>query len=216
MRLDAPDRRDAPLERVIIGALEADRARFRHAIGNGHFAHVHRADHFSHDFDRTGRAGHDPGAQALEVEAREFGMFEHGDEHSRHSVQAGASLCLHGLQCRHGIESFRRAHHAGAVGDASEIAEHHAEAMIVGHRNAQAVVRGEAHGLADEIAVVQDIVMGQRRPLGRAGGPGRELDVDRVVELKRRLEGDELGALARRRGLHDLVEVEHARRLVRA
>ena len=57
--------------------------------------------------------------------------------------------------------------------------------------------------------------MGQRRALGRAGGSRGKLDVDRVVELKRRLEGHKLGALVRRRGFGDLVEVEHARRLVR-
>ena len=133
-----------------------------------------------------------------------------------HAVQAGASLGLHRLQRRHGIESFGRAHHAGAVGDAGEVAQHHAEAMIIGHRNAQAIVGREAHGLADEIAVVQDVVVGQRRALGRAGGSRGELDVDRVVELKRRLEGHEFGALGRRRGLGDLIEIEHARRLVRA
>ena len=80
------------------------------------------------------------------------------------------------------------------------------------HRRSSGV---RQHGLADEIAVVQNIVMGQRRALGRARGPRRKLDVDRVVELKRRLKGHKLGALVRRRGLGDLVEIEHARRLIR-
>ena len=57
--------------------------------------------------------------------------------------------------------------------------------------------------------------MRQRRALGRAGGPRRELDVDRVVELQRRAEGLELAALLRRRGFGDVVEVEHAGRRIR-
>ena len=57
--------------------------------------------------------------------------------------------------------------------------------------------------------------MGQRRALRRAGGSGRELDVDRIVELQRGVEGRERGALARRRGSRDLVETEHSGSLVR-
>ena len=38
--------------------------------------------------------------------------------------------------------------------------------------------------LADEEAVVEDVVVRQRRALGRAGGAAGELDVDRIVELQ--------------------------------
>ncbi len=44
-----------------------------------------------------------------------------------------------------------------------------------------------AQGQADEIAVVEDVVMRQRRPLGRARGAGGVLDVDGVVALQLRL-----------------------------
>ena len=47
-------------------------------------------------------------------------------------------------------------------------------------------------GFADEIAVVEDVVVGQRGALGRASGAAGELDVDRIVELQR---GGELGEL---------------------
>ena len=72
------------------------------------------------------------------------------------------------------------------MGDAGEIAEHHAEAVIERHRNADAVAISQALRLADEIAVVEDIVMGQRRAFSRAGGAAGELDVDRIVELQLR------------------------------
>ncbi len=41
-----------------------------------------------------------------------------------------------------------------------------------------------AEGQADEIAVVEDVVMRQRRALGRAGGAGGVLDVDGIVALQ--------------------------------
>ena len=40
------------------------------------------------------------------------------------------------------------------MGDAGEIAEHHAEAVIERHRNADAVAIGKPLRLANEIAVV--------------------------------------------------------------
>ena len=44
---------------------------------------------------------------------------------------------------------------------------------------------GQAHRAADEIAVVEDVVMRQRHALGRARGAAGELDVDGIVELQR-------------------------------
>ena len=70
---------------------------------------------------------------------------------------------------------------------AGEVAEHHAEAVIEGHWNADAVALAVFERLADEEAVVEDVVMGQRRALRKASGAGCVLDVDRVVELQRRL-----------------------------
>ncbi len=53
--------------------------------------------------------------------------------------------------------------------------------------------RREPHRLADEEAVVENVVMGQRRAFGKAGGAGSELDVDRLIELQERLKlGDAL------------------------
>ena len=102
------------------------------------------------------------------------------------------------------------ADHAGAVGDAGQIAQHHAEAMIIGHRNAKPVRRRQPHRLADEITVVDDVVMRQRRALGRARRAGSELDVDRIVELQPLAQRGEIGKLraGRRRG--DIGEIQHA------
>ena len=72
-----------------------------------------------------------------------------------------------------------------------EVAEHHPEAVVQRHRDADPVALGVAEHRADEVAVVEDVVVGERRALGEAGGAARVLDVDRVVEV-------ELVAVARR------------------
>ena len=73
------------------------------------------------------------------------GWLELGDEHGRHAVERGAALGLDRLQHRQRIEALARIDHGGAMGDAGEIAQHHAEAVIERHRNADAVALGEPH-----------------------------------------------------------------------
>ena len=86
------------------------------------------------------------------------------------AVQRSASTVFeHGA----GVEALAGIDHRGAVRHAGQIAQHHAEAVVERHRDAQAVVLGEAHRLADEEAVVEDVVVRQRRALGRAGGARR-------------------------------------------
>ena len=53
----------------------------------------------------------------------------------------------------------------------AEIAHHHAEAVVERHGDAQPVIGRELQTLGDEIAVVQDVVMAERRALGMASGP---------------------------------------------
>src|SRR3546814_4524365 len=60
----------------------------------------------------------------------------------------------------------------------------HAETVIQRHRDAQPVLRREVHLLGDEMPVVDDVVMGQRRALGQAGRAAGELDVDRLVGIE--------------------------------
>ena len=52
-----------------------------------------------------------------------------------------------------------------------------------------------AHRLADEEAVVENAVVGERGALRRARGAGRELNVDRIVELQPAGEFAEPGAV---------------------
>ena len=80
-----------------------------------------------------------------------------------------------------GVEAGRGDHHRGAVGGAAEVAHHHPEAVVEGHRDAEPVLVGEVDQLGDEVAVVEDVAVRQRRALGVAGRARRVLDVDRVV-----------------------------------
>ena len=67
---------------------------------------------------------------------------------------------------------------------------------------------GELHRAGDEEAVVQDVVVGQRRALREAGRAAGELDVDRLVELQRvgkRRETPPLGVAARRSATKSLI-----------
>ena len=210
MGMDASDRRHTPLEGIVGRALEADRAGLGHAIGDRHLAHVHLAVDALHHLDRAGRAGHDAGAQRFQVEARKFGMIELGDEHGRHAVDRGAFLLLDGCQRRQRIKAFPGIDHGRTERDGGQVAHHHAEAMIERHRDADAVLLGEPHGAADEIAVVEDVVMGQRHALRRARGAAGELDIDGVVELQDLAEGCDLLAMPRAADASDFVERNRA------
>ena len=101
-------------------------------------------------------------------------------------MQRGTVFLAHGLQRGKRIKAFAGKHHAGAMGHRREIAEHHAEAMVERHGNAQPVLGGEPHRFADEETVVENVVMRQRRAFWKAGGSRSELDVDRLIELQLR------------------------------
>jgi hypothetical protein len=75
-------------------------------------------------------------------------VFELGDEHRWDAIETGAALDLDRGQNHPGIKVFTRIDHGRAMGDAGEIAEHHAETMIERHRNADPVPIGEPEGFA--------------------------------------------------------------------
>ncbi len=154
---------------------------------------MHFRHHAFHHFDRTRRAGHDAGAQRGEIKLFEIGMVKFGDEHRGHAVQRGATLLCHTLQSVAWAEVRRGQNHRRAVRDADEVAEHHAEAMIERHGNAQPVAMCEAHPLANEEGVVEDVVVRKHRALRETRRAGGVLDVNDVVEFERGLALGELG-----------------------
>ena len=56
--------------------------------------------------------------------------------------------------------------------------------MVEGHRNADPVVFAVAKRFSDEVAVVEDVVVGEGGAFRKAGGAARVLDIDGVIELQ--------------------------------
>ena len=185
MREDPPDRGDLFFH-WIIGFTERDhRAGFGHAVADNHLRAIHVGDDLFHHLDRAGRAGHDSGAQRGKVELIEARMRQLGDEHGRHAVQRGTAFLVDRLQNRKWIKRLLRIDQRGAMGENRDVGEHHAKAMIQRYRHTEPVLRREFHPKPGEVAIVENIKMGQRRALGEPCGATGELDVDRVIELER-------------------------------
>ena len=134
----------------------------------------------------TQRAGHDARAQCREVVGGEVRQGELGDEHGRHPVEGGSAEVLHGFQRRGRRERPAGDDGGGPVAERRQVPDHHAEAVIEGHRDHHAVVFGVAQLLADRIAVVEDVVVRQRGALREPRGAGGVLQVDGVVRVQRR------------------------------
>ena len=137
-------------------------------------------------------------------------MVDHRPEHGGHAVHPGAAFIGQGIEAVERIEGFARKHHGGTSRHGCEIAEHHAEAMIKRHRDGEAVVGSQIHGIGAITPVVDDVAMGEGRPLGGAGGARRELDVDGIIGIEAGGNGIEAGAVAAAALVHHLVEREHA------
>ena len=113
------------------------------------------------------------------------------------------------------IESLAGEDHGHAVRGGREVAEHHAEAVVQGHRDAECFSGAEPHRPRAGDGVVDDVVMSEGCALGSAGRTGGELDVDRVAWPEPRGDRVEAPALAAAAPVHDLVEAERSRRRIR-
>ena len=152
----------------------------RLAVGDADLAHVHLLHHVLHHLHWAGGTGHDAGAHVGEVRLREVLVLQHGDEHGGHPVEGGDLLPIDAVQTLAGGEGGDGAH-GGAVGHGGGHGQHHAEAVEHGHLDHQLVRGGQVHAVADGLAVVHHVVVGEHDPLGEAGGAGGVLHVGHVV-----------------------------------
>ena len=185
----AADGAHSLLDRIVHQGLVVHRRGLRHAVGNGDLVDVHNVHHLPHRAGGAGSAGHNASAQAGQVIGLTLGLgmldliqFRH--EHRRHTEQAGGLAVLHrfqhGLRVEHGGRDDGRC----AVGDGAQIAHHHAEAVEEGNGDHDLVLVGVLQGLPHQVAVVQDVAVGQRRALRHARGTGGVLDVDGIVRVQ--------------------------------
>ena len=159
------------------------RRRLGHAVGDGDLGHVHLVDAPLHHLDRARRAGHDAGAQRRQVDGREVGVVLHRDEHRRHAVErrctAPASTACSvsaGVERRApGSPSSRRGWCSRGCPSPCRSSGRTAPGCRAGPLGVSRSVS------VDEVAVVEDVAVRQRRALGEAGGARGVLDVDRVV-----------------------------------
>ena len=79
------------------------------------------------------------------------------------------------------------------MGEAGQVGDHHAEAVVEGHGGADAVVLGVAQQPTREVAVVEDVAVREGGALRGAGRARGELDVDRIVGIERRLDRLQVG-----------------------
>ena len=177
-------RRDPGLQRIAYPGLGDDRGTLGESIGDGDLPTVHFLNHLFHQLDGTGRAGHDSGPQGAEIDAGEVGVFQLPNEHGRHPVDSGASFFFDRLQRGPGIEGLVGNDHGGSMNGTGHVSQHHPEAVVEGHRNADTIPAGEPHPLTHQQCVVDDVAVGQHGPLGIPRGSGGVLDVDRVIRAQ--------------------------------
>ncbi len=96
-----------------------------------------------------------------------------------------------GGQGQQRVEAVIGVDHGGAVGDAAQVAHHHAEAVVQRHRDHQTILRGEAQAFADHVTVIEDVVVTEGGALGEAGGAGGVLDIDGLIEVQAGLARDQ-------------------------
>ena len=99
------------------------------------------------------------------------------------------------------------------MGDASQIAHHHPEAVVERHRDTQSVVFGQLHAIADQFAVVEDIGVGECGALGVARGATGELDIDGTVGIEALAQLGQPVVLSLFAEPAYLAEIVHARRV---
>src|SRR5699024_1141613 len=132
------------------------------AVDADDLLHVHHVGGLPHQVGGAVGTSHDAGADVGEICLGEVLVVHHGDEHSGHAVEGGDPLLVDAGQGGLGGEVGQGAH-GGPVGHAGGHGQHHAEAVEHGHLNHHPVGGGQIHVVADVLAVVDHIVVGDRK-----------------------------------------------------
>ena len=201
----------AQVERVGPSAHRGTRGRFglpvdRHDAGHVHLVGLGGA---FHELGRAAGSGHDARAHVAEVGLLVVLVVEHRDEHRGNAVEGGDLLLRDAVQRRLGAEVGHRAQ-GRAVRHGRGHRQGHAEAVEHGHVDHEAVCGGQAHAVADALAVVHDVAVREHDALGESCSAGGVLHVADVVGAN--IGGHALDLLQRHElgALHGLIEGEAA------
>src|SRR5699024_3119516 len=99
------------------------------------------------------------------------------NDHGWHRVEGGALVFFYGGQGLFGLEGGPRDDHGGPVRGCRKVPHDHAKAMVIRHRNTNAVLVRVLVDFANEIPVVEDVAVRKRRALWKTRGPGGVLDI---------------------------------------
>lgn len=185
VRHEGPHGGEAHIDGVVGEGVEARRARLGQPVARRELGHAQPGHELLHQAARHGRARHDARPQPGQVPRRHqpprLGQRQQAVEHGGHAVQRGAPFLAQAAQRRGRVEHLGRVGDAGAVRERGQQAQHQAEAVEHGRRAAQGVVGPQAHAVADEAGVVDQVVVRQHGRLGQARRPARELQVAHQV-----------------------------------
>ena len=163
---------DPPLEVVVGARLGRHRRGLGHAVADRDLGHVHvgRRTRFITSTGH-GEPAMIPVRSVRQVEAREVGVRQLGDEHRRYAVQRRAPLGLHGRSVGAGSNPGAGMHDARAVGGRRQVAHHHPEAVVEGHRDADPVGLGVAAAASPtKKPLFKMLWWRERGALGKSGG----------------------------------------------
>ena len=141
---------------------------------------MHFVYNIFHNFNRAGASCHNACSHVRKIGLLKVFMPQHGNEHGGNAVK-----CRNFFLVYAGKRAPRREHghrrHGGAVGHRSRHSQHHAEAMEHGHLNHHSVCSGQIHAVANCLAVVHHVVVGEHNTLGEPGCAGGILHVANIM-----------------------------------
>ncbi len=121
--------------------------------------HIHFANDLLHHRLGAWRASHNAGAQAGQIKAIEFRVVELGDKHGRYAMQGGTFFLGDNAQDTVRFKGFTGEDSRRAMANTTQVANHHAEAMVERYGDAHLVFMGKTHHIAVDLAIIQHITV---------------------------------------------------------
>ena len=183
MRMDAPYSAHPLFKGRIDSRLKAYRACLGHSVCNFNLGHIHLFIDLVHCVYWARRPCHNPSAQSLQIIFRKVRKGQFRYKHSRYTIKSRCIFFLHSVKHSLGLESFARINCASPVSETSKICHYHAKTVIKRHGDHQSVAFVKIHRLSNKVAIIQNIMMAQRRAFRKAGRAARVLNIYWIIHI---------------------------------